>query len=228
VPIAFDNPSVEFHRRSLAVYDAARSGRPIVNSIAASRDRLDEMLELVAEYDTLVIGMASEKFVDGGGAQCLSADDVYGAAQDLVSLLREKSGRACDDIILDPGLAPIGADTYGLVNMGLDAMRLIRANSDLAGVHLSVGLTNFSFGMPRAIRERVESAYLTLAVAAGLDCVLGNPEKRLGLLPQDDRFVRVVADALDAGRPLPGETQEEAGFRQAATIIGLIHEEQHD
>ncbi len=42
--------------------------------------------------------------------------------------------------------------------MGLDAMRMIRANPDYNGVHLSVGLTNFSFGMPRDIRERVESA----------------------------------------------------------------------
>jgi 5-methyltetrahydrofolate--homocysteine methyltransferase len=228
IPIAFDSPSVEFHRRALAVYDPARSGRPILNSVAASRDQLDAMLDLVAEHDTLVIGMASEKFVDGGGAQCLSADDVYGAARHLVHLLRERSGRSNDDVILDPGLAPVGADTYGLVNMGLDAMRLIRADADLAGVHLSVGLTNFSFGMPRGIREQVESAYLTLAVGAGLDFVLGNPEKHLGLLAPDDEFVVAVADALAAGRPLDGETQEEAGFRQAATIIGLIHEHERD
>ena len=228
VPIAFDNPSVEFHRRALAVYDPTRSGRPILNSLAASRGEFDAMLELVAEYDTLVIGMASEKFVEGGGAQCLSATDVYGAAQRLVDLLREKSGRTNDDVILDPGLAPVGADTYGLVNMGLDAMRLIRRDPDLAGVHLSVGLTNFSFGMPRGIRERVESAYLTLAVAAGLDFVLGNPEKHLGLLRPDDEFVCAVAETLEAGRPLDGETQEDAGFRQAATIIGLIHEHEPD
>src|SRR5690349_1366470 len=75
VPIAFDNPSIEFHKRCLAVYDPAKSGRPILNSVAASRTNLEEMLELVAEYDTMVIGMASEKFVEGGGAQCLSADD---------------------------------------------------------------------------------------------------------------------------------------------------------
>src|SRR5687768_11697333 len=85
VPIAFDNPGVEFHRRALAVYDAGKSGKPILNSVAASRHNLDEMLELVREHDTMVIGMASEKFVPetngGGGAQCLSADDVYGAAQ---------------------------------------------------------------------------------------------------------------------------------------------------
>lgn len=228
LPIAFDNPSVEFHRRALAAYDASRSGRPILNSIAASRAELDAMLELVAQHDTLVIGMASEKFVDGGGAQCLSADDVYGAARRLVELLHTRSGRANDEIILDPGLAPVGADTYGLVNMGLDAMRLIRRDPDLAGVHLSVGLTNFSFGMPRAIRERVENAYLTLAVEAGLDFVLGNPEKHLGLLPPGDEYVQAVSAALQAGRPLDGETQEEAGFRQAATIIELIHEHERD
>ena len=226
VPIAFDNPSVEFHRRCLAVYDRERSGRPIVNSVAASRHNLEEMFELVAEHDTMVIGMASEKFVGeamgGGGAQCLSADDVYGAAQELVDMIRTKASRTTDQIILDPGLAPVGADTYGLVNMGLDAMRMIRRDPDLAGVHISVGLTNFSFGMPREMRASVEDAYLTLAVEAGLDFVLGNPEKHLHLLDRDDKFVRGIEDALAAGRPLDGETQEEAGFRQAAKIIEMF------
>ncbi len=224
VPIAFDNPSVEFHRRALKIYDRKKSGRPILNSVAASRHHLDEMLELVREHDTMVIGMASEKFVPGGGAQCLSADDVYGSAQQLVHLLRDKAGRTNDQIILDPGLAPVGADTYGLVNMGLDAMRMIRKDPDLKGVHLSVGLTNFSFGMPRDIREEVESAYLTLAVDAGLDFVLGNPEKKLHVLDPNDRFVKMVAEALECGRPTEGETQEEAGFRQAAKIIEMFNE----
>jgi 5-methyltetrahydrofolate--homocysteine methyltransferase len=224
VPLAFDNPSVEFHKRCLAVYDRKKSGRPILNSVAASRTNLDEMVALVAEHDTMVIGMASEKFVEGGGAQCMSADDVYGATQDLVHLLREKAGRENDQIVIDPGLAPVGADTYGLVNMGLDAMRRIRANPDLAGVHLSVGLTNFSFGVPKDIRELIESAYLTIAVEAGLDFVLGNPEKNLHLLEKDDKYVKGIQEALEAGRPGEGETQEEAGFRQAAKIIDLFNE----
>ena len=227
VPIAFDNPSVEFHRRCLKLYDRSKGGRPILNSVAASRAHLEEMLDLVAEYDTMVIGMASEKFVEGGGAQCLSADDVYGASKQIVHLLREKAGRTNDQIILDPGLAPVGADTYGLVNMGLDAMKMIRNDPDLAGVHLSVGLTNFSFGMPKSIRENVESAYLTLATEAGLDFVLGNPEKKLHILDHDDRHVRMIAEALEAGRPGEGETQEEAGFRQAAKIIDMFtHDEE--
>lgn len=222
VPIAFDNPGIEFHKRCLNIYDRARSGRPILNSVAASRHNLDEMLELVKEHDTMVIAMASEKFVEGGGAQCLCADDVYGATQALVHLLREKSNRQNDHIIIDPGLAPVGADTYGLVNMGIDAMRMIRSNPDLAAVHISVGLTNFSFGMPRDMRQEVESAYLTIAVEAGLDFVLGNPEKTLHLLDQADKHVLGIRKALEAGRPTNGETQEEAGFRQAATIIEMF------
>jgi 5-methyltetrahydrofolate--homocysteine methyltransferase len=225
VPISFDNPSVDFHRRCLEIYDRSKGGRPILNSIAASRQRLDEMLELVAHYDTLAIGMASEKFIEGGSGQCLSADDVYNSARRLTELLQTKAGRTCDQIIIDPGLAPVGADTYGLVNMGLDAMRLIRADPDIKDVHLSVGLTNFSFGMPRGIRERVEDAYLTLAVDAGLDFVLGNPEKQLHLLEPDDEFVVIVSEALRCGRPTGDETQEEAGFRQAAKIIELFDED---
>jgi len=219
IPISFDNPSYEFHRRALDVYDRSKSGRPILNSIAASRPQLDEMLELVAEYDTLVIGMASEKFTAKGSAQCLSADDVYTAAQHLVL---EKANRSCDQIIIDPGLAPVGADTYGLVNMGLDAIRLIRDNPDLDGVHMSVGLTNFSFGTPKEIREGLESAFLTLAIDAGLDFVLGNPEKDLQLLDRDDRYVQIVTEALECGRPATGETQEDAGFCQAAKIMELF------
>jgi 5-methyltetrahydrofolate--homocysteine methyltransferase len=107
--------------------------------------------------------------------------------------------------------------------MGLDAMRLIRANPATKDVHLSVGLTNFSFGMPRDIRANVEDAYLTLAVDAGLDFVLGNPEKNLHLLEADDKFVVGIAAALEAGRPRAEETQEEAGFRQAAKIIEMFN-----
>src|SRR4051812_37257702 len=221
-PISFDNPSVDYHKVALKYYDRKKSGAPIVNSLAASRERLDEMLELVKHYDTLAIVMASEQFTPGGPAQCLNPNDAYAAAKHFVELLRTKAGRTNDQIIIDPGLAPVGADTYGLVNIGLDAMRMIRAHPSLAGVHLSVGLTNFSFGMPKGIREKVESAYLTLAVDAGLDFVLGNPEKDLHLLDRDDRFVRGIADALEAGRPRAEETQEEAGFRQAAKIIEMF------
>lgn len=222
LPLAFDNPDVNFHRACLAVYDAEKSGRAIFNSVSASRTSLDEMYELIAEYDTRVVVMASEKFVGDSSGQCLSGREVYESAKRFVDLLREKTGRNNDDIIIDPGLAPVSADTYGLVNMGLEGMRLIRADPDLDGVHLSVGLTNFSFGVPKEIREGLENAYITLALEAGLDTILGNPEKDLRVLDRDDRHLRVVREALELGMPTEGETQEDAGFRQSEKIMDLF------
>jgi len=43
VPISFDNPSIKYHEVALKHYDRTKSGAPILNSIAASRDRLDAM-----------------------------------------------------------------------------------------------------------------------------------------------------------------------------------------
>ena len=225
LPIAFDNPAVEFHRVAFKHYERKDGPKPILNSVAASRENLDEMIELAAQYDTRVIIMASEKFVDGGGAQCTSPEEVYDATKRHVEMLRKGADRSNSDLIVDPGLAPVSADTYGLVNMGLDAIRLIRSDPDLDGIHISVGLTNFSFGLPKDIREGVENAYITLAHEAGLDYILGNPEKDLCLLDEDSRYLRVVREALEEGRPGPGETQEDAGFRQSSKIMDLFSED---
>ncbi|HTQ49443.1 MAG TPA: dihydropteroate synthase [Candidatus Acidoferrales bacterium] len=225
-PIAFDNPSVEYHRVALKHYDRKKSGAPILNSLAASREHLEEMVELVKHYDTLAVVMASETFAPGGTAQCLDPRDSHRAAKHFVELLATKAGRRNDQIIIDPGLAPVGADTYGLVNIGLDAMRLIRADPDLKGVHLIVGLSNFAWGTPKGVREELEKAYLTLGMEIGLDFALANPEKAPGPLPKEHPMVVRLRDALEQGRPRDGETHETSGFRQAEAIMAMCSEVQ--
>ena len=227
-PISFDNPSVEYHKIALRHYDRDLGGQPILNSLAASRQDLDEMIQLVKDYDTKVIVMASEKFVEGGGAQCLNPDDAYQTAKRFVAMLVEKACRVPDDIIIDPGLAPVGADTYGLVNIGLDAMQLIHDDPQLEGVHMMVGLTNFSFGTPKHIRERLEGAYLALAMERGLDYALANPEKAPAPLPPEDPMVDLLRQALLQGRAQEGESQESAGFRQAEAILALCAQQATD
>jgi cobalamin-dependent methionine synthase I len=222
-PIAFDNPSVEYHKVALKHYDRKKSGPPILNSLAASREHLEEMIDLVKHYDTLAVVMASETFVPGGTAQCLNPQDSYRAAKHFVELLVTRAGRRNDQIIIDPGLAPVGADTYGLVNIGLDAMRLISHDPDLKGVHLIVGLSNFAWGTPMGIREELEKAYLTLGVEAGLDFALCNPEKTPGPLPPENPMVEKLRQALAQGRASAGESQETAGYRQAEAIMAICN-----
>jgi cobalamin-dependent methionine synthase I len=220
-PICFDNPSFEYQKTALEHYDRKKSGAPILNSIAASREHLDEMIDLVKHYDTLVIVMASEKFAPGGTSQCTNPHDSHRAARDFVELLTTKANRRHDQILIDPGLAPVGADTYGLVNIGLDAMRLISADPDLKGVHMIVGLSNFAWGTPKGVREELEKAYLTLATDAGLDFAITNPEKNPAPLPSDHSMVAKLRDALAQGRPQEGETVETSGFRQIEAIMAI-------
>ncbi len=223
-PIAFDNPSVDYHKVALKHYDRTKSGPPILNSLAASRERLDEMVELVKHYDTLAVVMASETFVPGGTSQCMNPQDSYRAAKHFVELLATKAGRRNDQIIIDTGLAPVGADTYGLVNIGLDAMRLISADNDLKGVHLIVGLSNFAWGTPKEVREDLEKAYLTLGMEVGLDFALANPEKTPAPLPPDHPMVAKLREALEQGRRGEGESAEMCGFRQAEAILNICRE----
>ncbi len=223
VPLSFDNPSVEYHKIALKHYDRSKGGQPILNSLAASRENLDEMIELVKEYDTKVVVMASEQFVAGGTSQCLDPADAYKAARYFVERLVNEAGRELDEIIIDPGLAPVGADTYGLVNIGLDAMRMINEDKDLKGVHMVVGLSNFAWGTPKTVRELLEKAYLTLGMDVGLDYALANPEKTPGPLPKNHEIVDLLQGALQKGRVINGESQEIAGFRQAEAIMELCN-----
>jgi 5-methyltetrahydrofolate corrinoid/iron sulfur protein methyltransferase len=224
-PISFDNPGVAYHKVALEHYDRKKSGPPILNSLAASREHLEEMVELVKHYDTLAVVMASERFAPGGAAQCLTPQDAHAAARHFVELLAAKAGRRLDQIIIDTGLAPVGADTYGLVNIGLDAMRLISRDPDLQGVHLVVGLSNFAWGTPKGVREELEKAYLTLGMEAGLDFALANPEKSPAPLPPDHPMVKALRDALQTGRADAGdESSDSAGYRQAGAILAICHE----
>ena len=113
LPLCIDNPSVDYQRVALEHYDRKRAGGkpPIVNSIAASRDRMEEMIELVKAYDAMVIVVVSERFVEGGTSQCFSPEDVHAAARHFVERLAVQADRRPDQILLDPGLAPVGADT---------------------------------------------------------------------------------------------------------------------
>ncbi|MGH8021306.1 MAG: dihydropteroate synthase [Opitutaceae bacterium] len=222
-PLSFDNPNIEYHLTALRCFDRAKCrGKPVLNSLAASRQRLDEMIALVREHDLRCIVMASEKFLPGGGSgQSLDPRDSYETVKRFADLLVSQADRTLDDIIVDPGLAPVGADTYGLVNIGLDTMRLCTADPHLRGLHFSVGLSNFAWGTPKAAKPLLERAYLTLASRAGLDMALANVEANSMPLPDDDPLVGQLAAALETGRVVNGESVEDAGFRQAEQIMEI-------
>jgi cobalamin-dependent methionine synthase I len=222
-PFSFDNPDVAFHKLALKHFDPSKSrGKPILNSLAVSRDNLDEMIALVAEYETNVIIMVSECLTPSGGiAATIKPEEAHATARHFVERLRREADVANDRIIIDPGLPPITSDYKGQINLGLDVIRMIRADADLSGVHLSVGLSNLAFGTPKHVRHLLERAYLTLAVEAGLDWALANPEKNTMPLNGTDPMVEKLRNILAQGRVQPGETQEIAGYRQLEHLMAV-------
>lgn len=223
VPISFDNPSIEFHRECLKHYrPELAKGRAVLNSIAVSRADIDGMIELVRDHDLNVIVMVSECLLpDGSHGSSRSVADIVNTSLHFVHLLRERGGIANDRIIIDPGLAPIASDTSGLVNLCLDSIRAIRSTPDLAGVHISTGLSNFAIGAPKAMQIPLERAFLRLAIEAGMDFALSNPEKNTVPMAEDEALVQSLRNILEEGRVLPGESEEDAGFRQLDALMEL-------
>jgi 5-methyltetrahydrofolate--homocysteine methyltransferase len=118
--------------------------------------------------------------------------------------MAKKYGLSCHDVILDPGIAPIGSDTEGNLKRLLDAMRLIQNDPNLRGVHYSVGLSNFTVMLPAkrkdgiAIKSSLESAFLSKSTVLGLDMVIGSVKRTYEPLPDDHPAVVCLDQCLEA------------------------------
>jgi cobalamin-dependent methionine synthase I len=224
LPLSFDSPDLQYHRLALGAYDRRKANgeAPIVNSLCSSRSRLEDWIALVREEDTRVMVMASEGLDSKGhNRPNATAREVHRTARWFTGRLVAEGGRRPDQVIVDPGLCPIASDVEGRANTVLDALAEMSADPDLHGVHYSIGLTNFSFGLPRDLRLPLESAFLSLAVRSGLDMFLGNPEKDYRALPVGDPVLAALEEALVAGRPAPGESPADAGCAMLGRLTEL-------
>jgi 5-methyltetrahydrofolate--homocysteine methyltransferase len=122
-----------------------------------------------------------------------------------VAQARDCAGIAPADCILDPGIAPIGSDTEGNLKRLIEALARIHDDPALAGVHASVGLSNFTVMLPpkRAdgspLKGPLESAFLTKAMPLGLDMVIGSVKRNYQRLPGDHPAMRCLEECLELG-----------------------------
>ena len=188
-PLSIDSPDIEICRAGLKAYDPDRADgqRPILNSISPLRP---EMFELLVIRTCLPILLISEqKSMNGASTACRTAEETHQAAKTMVALARQH-GLDCADVILDPGIAPIGSDTEGNLKRLLSAMQLIQNDPELKGVHYSVGLSNFTVMLPvkrkdgLLVKGALESAFLGKAVPLGLDMVIGSVKRHYEPLPE--------------------------------------------
>ena len=201
-PLSIDTPDPAMARAGLLAYDSSR-GRgkmPILNSISPLRT---DLFELAAFQPFKPILMSCERMEDGEARPNRTADETWQTAKALLAEARRRiPGFKNDMAIIDPGIAPIGSDHEGQLRRVLEALDLIHADPDFAGVHASVGLSNFTVMLPskRAdgspVKGPLESAFLTLAMPLGLDTIIGSTTRKYEILPAGHPALDCLKDIL--------------------------------
>lgn len=202
-PLSIDTPDPEIAKAGLEAYDQDRAGgaKPILNSISPLRACMFDLAKVRPIRPILLI---SERVENGSSRPCHTAEQTYQAAKDLIAIARQH-GIANDDCIFDPGIAPIGSDAEGNLKRLLTALEMIQNDPDLAGVHASVGLSNFTVMLPpkrpdgSPVKGPLESAFLTKAMPLGLDMVIGSVKRNYDLLSPDHPAMTCVEDCLRLG-----------------------------
>ena len=138
--------------------------RIMLNSVTGEKSRLDAFIPLVRSYHCGVIVLCVN---EGGLPQ--NSEQIVTIAGDIVERLLS-AGIACENIYLDPALRPLSVDTEAGVRV-LHAVTSIKQR--FPEVHVSIGLSNVSFGLPA--RSLVNRAFAILALSHGTDTFILDP-----------------------------------------------------
>ena len=180
VPLCIDINNPAALKEALKVYH----GKPIVNSVTGEENSLNEVLPLVKEYGTAVIGLTMD---DDGIPK--EAERRIAIAHKIVERANSM-GIPTEDIIIDCLALTLGADSNA-AQITLEAIRRVKEE---LGVNQTLGASNISFGLPE--RSIVNHSFLTLAISSGLTCPTVNVASvRAAILTTDlvlgrDRFAQ--------------------------------------
>ena len=159
LPLQLDSSNPEALSRALRVYN----GKPIVNSVNGEQKTLDSILPLCKKYGAAVVGLT----LDENGIPS-SAEGRFAIAKRIVEAA-DAVGIPKEDLYIDCLTLTASAQQEGAAQT-LEA--LTRCKREL-GVRTVLGVSNISFGLP--CRGYLNTTFLTMAMAAGLDLAIMNP-----------------------------------------------------
>lgn len=159
LPLQLDSSNPEALSRALRIYN----GKPIVNSVNGEQKTLDTILPLCKKYGAAVVGLA----LDEHGIPA-DAEGRFAIAKRIVAAANA-AGIPNEDIYIDCLTLTASAQQEGAVQT-LEA--LTRCKKEL-GVRTVLGVSNISFGLP--CRGYLNTTFLTMAMSAGLDLAIMNP-----------------------------------------------------
>jgi len=216
VPLSIDSSIVEALEAGLAVYQ----GKPLVNSVTGEEERLERVLPLIRKYGAAVVAISND---DTGISE--DPDVRFEVARRIVERAADH-GIPREDVIVDPLVMPIGA----MQTAGQQVFRLVRRLREELGVNTTCGASNVSFGMPD--RERINAAFLPMAIASGLTSAITNPlaaEVKAAIMAADvlmgndqdaSRWIRAHREAAQAAASAPARVATSGAGAAAAPAQG--------
>ena len=159
LPLQLDSSDPAALARALRVYN----GKPIVNSVNGEQKTLDAILPLCKKYGAAVVGLT----LDEGGIPP-TAEGRFAIAQ-RITAAADAAGIPREDVYIDCLTLTASAQQEGAAQT---LRALSRCKAEL-GVRTVLGVSNISFGLP--CRGYLNTTFLTMAMAAGLDLAIMNP-----------------------------------------------------
>ena len=184
VPLQIDSTKPEVLEAALRIYN----GKPLVNSVNGEKAVMDKILPLVAKYGAAVVGLT----LDENGIP-KDADGRIAIAEKIVNNA-SAHGIKKDNIAIDCLVLTVSAEQKAAMET-LKAVRRVREDLGLKNV---LGVSNISFGLPN--RSNINTTFLTMALSAGLDLPIMNPN-----LPQ-------MMWTVKAFKVLAGHDKNSLGF----------------
>lgn len=158
LPLVLDSSHVDVLEAALRIYP----GRAMVNSVSCEKEKMEALLPLIKKYGAMFILLPLSE--NGLPKDTMEEREFI----DTVCEAAKKLGIREKDIVVDALVTTIGANKQA----AKDVLETIRY-CDYIGMATSIGLSNISFGLPARIY--VNTAFLTMAVGAGLTLAIANP-----------------------------------------------------
>lgn len=171
VPLQIDSGKKNVIEKGLRVYN----GKPIVNSVSGEDKVLDNILPLVKKYGAAVVGLT----LDNNGIP-KDPESRFKIAEKIVNRAIEY-GIKKEDVYIDCLALTVSAQQEEV----MDTLKALRMVKERLGVKTLLGVSNISFGLPN--RELINETFLALALGAGLDLPIINPNKE-GMMNVIDSF----------------------------------------
>ncbi len=179
LPLQLDSADPQALSSAMRLYN----GKPLVNSVSGKKESLDGVLPAVKKYGGVVVALTMD---ESGIPE--SAEGRVAIAERILAYAK-RYGLSKKDFIIDPLCLSVSSDDRSAA-VTLEALHLLRKK----GFYTSLGVSNISFGLP--MRDKINAAFFTLALEAGLDAAIMNPHSA----PMKDAYYAFCAlRGLDSG-----------------------------